>query len=289
MRDRLIALAVLTAVIVPAGAAFAGRRQTAAVPGRIGIRLIAQPSIASASLLGQSYIVGRLAPGAKVTRQIEITNSTASTANVSVYAAGATQQRSIFGLDPGHSPNELSSWTSVSRGVVHMPSRTKTLDTVTIDVPKHASSGERYAVVWAEVSAAVTGGVTRVNRVGIRMYLSIGPGGAPPPQFAIGSLSTTTSKSGYRFLVASIHNSGRSTLELSGTLMLANGPGRLSAGPFPVKLGLALAPYDTKPMMVRLDKRLPRGPWRVELRLTSGVVEHTAVTTLKFPASPGTS
>ena len=282
MRVRLIALLVLTAVIVPTGTALAGH--AAAAPDRIGVRLIAVPSVTSAALLGQSYIVGRLAPGARITRQIEITNSTPSTANVSVYAAGATQYRSIFGLAPGRSPNELSSWTSVSRNVVRMPSRTKTLETVTIAVPRGASSGERYAVVWAEVSAAVTGGVTRVNRVGIRMYLSIGSGGVPRAQFAIGSLSASSSTTGYRLLVASIHNSGRSTLELGGTLTLSNGPGRLSAGPFAIKLGLALAPGDTKPMTVRLDKRLPRGPWRIQLQLTSGLVEHTAVATLKFPA-----
>jgi hypothetical protein len=283
VRDRLLALSLLTAAIGPAGTALAGPHHTGAVGGRIGIRLIAVPSATSAALLGQSYIVGRLAPGAKVTRQIEITNDTPSSASVSVYAARATQQRSIFSLGPGRSRNELSSWTSVSHDVVRMASRTKTVETVTIDVPRDASSGERYAVVWAEVSAPVTGGVTRVNRVGIRMYVSIGPGGAPPAQFRIGSLSAKSSTTGSRLVVANIHNSGRSTLELSGTLTLSNGPGRLSAGPFPVKLGLALAPNDTKPMTVRLDKQLPRGPWRIQLRLTSGLVEHTAVTTLKFP------
>lgn len=147
MHGRLIALSVLAGIIVPASAAVAAQGQPAAVPGRIGIRLIDIPSVASAELLAHSYIVGRLAPGTRITRQIEITNSTSSTANVSVYAAGATQHRSIFGLAPGHSPNELSSWTSVSRHIVRMLSRTKTLDTVTINVPKDASSGERYAVV----------------------------------------------------------------------------------------------------------------------------------------------
>ena len=284
MRDRLLALSLLTAAIVPAGTALAGQHRTGAVGGRIGIRLIAAPSVTSAALLGQYYIVGRLAPGAKVTRQIEITNGTPSAANVSVYAAGATQQRSIFSLAPGRSRNELSSWTSVSRSVLHMAARTKSVETVTIAVPRYAASGERYAVVWAEVSAPVIGGVTRVNRVGIRMYVSIGPGGAPPSQFAIGSLRAMSSTTGSRLLVVNIHNSGRSTLELSGTVTLSNGPGRLSAGPFPVKLGLALAPKDTKRMTMRLDKQLPRGPWRIELRLTNGLVAHTAVTTLKFPA-----
>ena len=49
-----------------------------------------------------------------------------------------------------------------------------------IDVPVDASAGERYAVVWAEVSApaSAAGGVTLVNRVGVRVYLSVAPGGA---------------------------------------------------------------------------------------------------------------
>ena len=286
MRGRLIALSVLAGIIVLPGAALAAKHQLAAAPGRIGIRLIEVPSVAKTELLAHSYIVGRLAPGTRITRRIEITNSTPSTAKVSVYAAGATQRRSIFGFAPGHNPNELSSWTSMSRRVVSMPSRTKTLDTVTIAVPKNASSGERYAVIWAEVSAPapVAGGVTLVNRVGIRMYLSIGPGGAPPSKFVIRSLTAASSTTGYRLVVATIHNSGRRTLELSGTLTLSNGPGRLSAGPFPVKLGLVLAPNDTKSMTVRLDKQLPRGPWRIQLRLTSGLVERTAVATRTFPA-----
>jgi hypothetical protein len=285
MRGRLIALAVLAGTIAPAGTALATQLQPGTGGGRIGVQLIDVPPVANAELLGHAYIVGRLVPGARITRQIEITNSTLATANVSVYAAGATQHRSIFAFAPGHGSNELSSWTSVSRHVVRMQSRTKTLDTVTINVPKDASSGERYALVWAEVSATapVAGGVTLVNRVGIRMYVSVGPGGAPPSKFVIRSIAATRSTGG-RVIVANIRNSGRRTLELSGTLTLSNGPGRLSAGPFPVKFGRALSPNDTRPLTVRLDKRLPRGPWRVQLHLTSGPVTHTAVATLTFPA-----
>jgi hypothetical protein len=39
-------------------------------------------------------------------------------------------------------------------------------------------------------------------------------------------------------------------------------------------------------MTVRLDKRLPRGPWRIQLRLTSGLIQKTAVATIAFPAVP---
>ena len=54
---------------------------------------------------------------------------------------------------------------------------------MTIAVPRDAAPGERYGVVWAEVRAAApaAGGITQVSRVGIRIYLSVGPGGRPPP------------------------------------------------------------------------------------------------------------
>jgi hypothetical protein len=48
---------------------------------------------------------------------------------------------------------------------------------VTIRVPRDAAPGERYGVVWAETRAGPDSGdgITQVNRVGIRLYLSVGP------------------------------------------------------------------------------------------------------------------
>jgi hypothetical protein len=173
----------------------------------------------------------------------------------------------------------------VSRDVLHLPPNTKTVETVTIDVPKDASTGERYAVVWAEVSAPApaAGGVTLVNRVGVRMYVSIGPGGAPPSNFAIGALTGKRTTTGAPLVVATVRNNGRSTLDISGTLTLSKGPAGLRAGPFSVKLGTALAPNDSEPVRVRLDARLPRGPWQAHLLLSSGPIEREATATIRFP------
>jgi hypothetical protein len=160
---------------------------------------------------------------------------------------------------------------------------------VTINVPKLASSGERYAVVWAEVSAPTSAahGVKLVNRVGVRIYLSVGPGGAPPTNFALGSLSAARSATGAPLVVASVYNSGGRTLDINGTLTLSKGPGGLSAGPFAATLGTTLAPDKSEPATVALDKRLPRGPWHAQLRLTSGFVERSAVATITFPRAAG--
>jgi hypothetical protein len=290
-RGRLMVLALLVGIIVPASSASATPPHEAAVPlggadaGGIGIRLVDVPA-AVRDPLARLYIVGRLEPGTSIRRRVEISNSTGSIANVGVYAAAARLRRGDFAFAPSHSRNELSGWTSVDQAVLRLQPRSSGLETLTIEVPKNASSGEHYAVVWAEISAPAptAGGVTFVNRVGVRMYISIGPGGALPANFAIGALTAGRSASGGPRVVAEIRNSGRRTLEVGGYLTLASGPGGLRAGPFPVKLRTALAPNQAELATVRLDDRLPRGPWHAHLVLNSGRIHREATATIRFPS-----
>jgi hypothetical protein len=221
---------------------------------------------------------------------VEIDNDTDRSVNVSVYPAAATVVRGSFAFAPGRSSNELSSWTSVRHNVISLARGSEAFDTLTINVPSSASSGERYAVLWAEVSAppAAPGDITLVNRVGVRMYLSIGPGGAPPSNFAVGSLTAERSATGGSVVVANVHNSGQGTLDLSGTLMLTDGPDGLRAGPIAATLGTLLAPGASEPVAVQLGSELPRGPWRADLGITSGTLERSAVATITFPRHNGT-
>jgi hypothetical protein len=182
--------------------------------------------------------------------------------------------------------NELSSWTSVDRQMLRLEPGADAYETVTIAVPKEASTGERYAVIWAEVSAPARagGGVTLVNRVGVRMYLSVGSGGLAAADFAIGPLQAERSATGGLRVVASVKDSGGRTLDIRGQLTLTHGPGGLRAGPFPVTLRPGLGPGASEPAGARLDSDLPLGPWRAHLRLTSGFIHRDAVATIKFPA-----
>jgi hypothetical protein len=286
VRSRLAALLVLGGIIVPASTALGGPpHQPRPGSGSIGIRLVDLPAHSRDDPLARSYIVGRLAPGTSISRLVEISNSTATSADVAVYAAAAGLRHGTFSFAQSHSRNELSGWTSVSRDLLRLPSRAKALETVTIDVPAAASDGERYAVIWAEVSApaGAPGGVTLVNRVGLRMYLSVGSGGAPTSNFVIGPLTADRSAVGMPLVVATIRNTGKRTLAISGSLTLAKGPGGLRAGPFPAKLKGALAPDDSDTVIVRLDNRLPRGPWRAHMRLRNGSTQRTAAATITFP------
>ena len=83
----------------------------------------------------------------------------------------------------GHTANDLSTWTSVSPGASDVPAGGRATATVTIAVPSDAAPGEQYGVVWAEARSAPVagGGITQVSRVGIRLYVSVGPGGRPRP------------------------------------------------------------------------------------------------------------
>ncbi len=286
MRSRLLVFLLLAGIVAPVSGALAASTQSSA---GIGIRLDAGIADPRGNPLARVYVVGRLAPGTSLRRRIEISNDTSSTADVAVYPAAAGLRRGNFTFAPGHRQNELSSWTSVGQDVLHLSREATALETLTINVPADASAGERYAVVWAEVSAPapVGGGVMLVNRVGIRVYVTVGPSSTSRSNFAIGAVSATRSANGAPLVVATIRNTGARTLELSGYLTLSKGPGGIRAGPFPVRLETALAPDRSRAATVRLDRRLPLGPWRARLALVSGRIQRVASATITFPSSTG--
>jgi hypothetical protein len=98
------------------------------------------------------------------------------------------------------------------------------------------SSGEDSAPSPADT------GVILVNRVGVRMYVSIGRGGTPPPNFTVGGLTAQRSGTATPSVAATVHNRGQIPLDIIGNLTLSNGPGGTRGGPFPVTLSSLVAP-----------------------------------------------
>lgn len=286
LRRLRIAVLVLAGVIIPASTAQASpTAEATAHSGGIGIRLVGVPTGSSSDPLARLYIINRIAPGASLRRQVEVSNSTHSTAHVVVYAAGASLGDHGFTFASGHIQDQLSSWTSVSRGVVSLLPGAHASETVTAKVPKDASSGEDYAVIWAQVSApsSVDAGVTLVNRVGVRMYVSIGLGGTPPMDFTVAGLTARRSATGAPSVAATVHNIGEGPLDIVGNLTLSNGPGGIRSGPFPVTLGSPLNPGASELATVVLSKGLPDGPWKAVIRLASGPTDRSATAILRFP------
>jgi hypothetical protein len=267
----------------PIGASSAATR--AADAGSIGLRLVDIPAISRDDPRARLYIVDHLAPGTVIHRRIEVSNTTASVAHVTLYPAAATIAKGVFLGAAGHTPNDLSTWTSVDPSASDVPAGGRAMATVTITVPADAAPGERYGVVWAQVRSAPVagGGVIQVSRVGIRLYVSVGPGGSPAADFTIDSLTAERSSDGQPIVLATVHNTGGRALDMSGTLRLSGGPAGLSAGPFLATLGTTLGIGDTEPVMFALDEQLPAGPWDARITLRSGLLQRSARATITFP------
>jgi hypothetical protein len=292
-RATLLVLVLAGVMIGPAGAATTPSTPSSrtADQGSIGVRIIDVPAAAQNDPRARLYIVDHLNPGTTIHRRIEVTNTTSGIAHVSLYAAAAAITGGAFLGAEGHTPNDLTTWTSVTPAAPDIPAGGNVTATATIAVPADAAPGEQYGVIWAEVASAPagsSGGIVAVNRVGIRMYLDVGPGGPPAANFTIDSLTAERATDGTPMVVASVHNTGGRALDMSGTLQLKNGPGGLSAGPFPAVLGTTLAIGATTPVTIALDKQLPAGPWDATVTLRSGLIERSATATITFPAS-GTS
>ena len=272
-------------VAAPSGAAIATPR--GATNGGIGLRLLDAPANAGNDPRARLYIVDHLAPGTVIHRRIEVSNTTDSTMHVALYSSAATIENGSFLGAAGHTPNDVSLWTSIDPAASDIPAGQRVTSTITISVPDDAAPGEQYGVVWAEVRSepVVDGGVLQVSRVGIRIYLSVGPGGAPAADFTIESLTAERSAEGQPIVLATVRNVGGRALDMSGTLKLLAGPGGLSAGPFPARLGTTLPIGGTEAVTIALDDAVPAGPWDARITLRSGLLERSARATITFPAS----
>lgn len=286
MRQRLsafavaLAAAVATAGVVPASAAVSH--------SGLGIRLADAPSKLLKDPRARSYIIDHLAPGAHITRHVEVFNDTGAPAHIILYADAANISGGSFMPGGGQTANELTGWTTVAPAVMDMAQGEKRIATVDIRVPLTAARGERYGVIYAEMPARhVANGISLASRVGVRMYLDIGFGAPPPSDFRIISLRGARTPDGSPEVIAQVRNIGGRALDLFGTLLLRNGPGGLTAGPFPAQLGTTLGIGQQEPVYVVLGKTLPSGPWLAHLQLQSDLVRHAAEATISFPGAAG--
>jgi hypothetical protein len=286
-RGALTALAFAGMFASPASASTTAARPVAgAAPvGSLGLQLLNVPFGAREDPRARLYIVDHLHPGTVIHRQIKVSNTTASRLPISLYPAAAAITNGTFVGAAGHTADSLSTWASITPHVADVRVGGHLTASVTIAVPRDASPGEQYGVIWAETRSTppAGGGITEVSRVGIRLYVSVGPGGPPPSSFTINSLTARRTRDGRPMIVATVQNTGGRALDMNGTLQLTAGPGGLSAGPFPANLGVTLAIGETEPVKIILDKRLPAGPWNALVTLHSGLITNSARATVTFP------
>lgn len=270
----------LTSPAALAGSASRGPAQVTS--GGLGIQLGDVTPDPAADPRSQVYITNRIAPGTTLFRRISLTNGTAEPAHVSLYPAAATIAGGQFRFADGRSPNELSSWTAVSPSAVTLTAGASTSAAVTIAVPVTATAGERYGVVWAEVGTGSPGvGIQEINRVGVRMYVSIGPGPAPADGFSIGPLTPAPGSLQPAVLTAQVRNTGGRALDVGGELRLAAITGKATEGPFPVE-GATIGVGQVATVTATVTAA-PTGVREATLVLRSGLTEQSATTRLTFP------
>jgi hypothetical protein len=280
MFRRTLAALTIVLVLLPAGTTHAQGGPS------VGIRLLDAPVGREDDPRAQSYIVDHLQQGATITRHVEVSSTDTKPVQVQLYVAAASVKGGTFEFGDGHAQNDLTDWSKVDPGSVTVPPNGATKASVTIAVPTDAPSGEQYGVIWAELPGS-GGSANVVNRVGVRIYLSVGEGAEPKSDFKIDALVAKKDKDGVPIVETKVTNTGGRAIDLSGTLMLEKGPGALTAGPFKVEVGTTLAPNESAPARVLLDKSLPDGPWDATVTIRAGRLEHEAKATITFPKHAG--
>lgn len=284
----LTAPAALASPAGPAGLVRPAGPAPSASPGAgsFGIRLVDAPVSEEHNPRAWEYIIDSLHPGTVIHRRIAVQNKSSKVAHIKVYADAATIKDGSFIGGPGQARNELTSWASVSRPALTLAPGAAAVETATIRVPAEATRGERYAVIWAQETSRVQRpnqfSVVEVNRVGVRVYLAVGRGGALPTNFSVTEVTSGRDASGAPQVIARVRNTGQRAIDLLGTLKLFDGPGGASAGPFRFGAGLTLAPGQSGLMLAVLSKATPSGTWHVTVTMKSGITtrQSTAVITV---------
>lgn len=285
-RSRVLILswtaAVLAAVLaVPAHA----ERIGVCTPG-LGVGLVEVPR-GTNDPRASSYIIDSVEPGATFTRRFQVCNGTREPITVSLYANAARVAEGSFTVVEGRVANELSGWIDIEPSRVTVQPGERELATARFEVPEDAEPGERYAVLLAELPPQGSGQVGVASRVGVRVYLDVRSGSTGRSDFRIDSLQAVRNADGSGAVIARATNTGQRALDLTGDLRLTDGPGGLSAGPFPADLGTTLGPGQSTPVVIPLDRAIRGGPWTATLSLKSGLIERRATAQITFPDEAG--
>ena len=279
-------LAAAAGISVPAAAAASTTLTTSPTPQQFGVRLVDVPVSEAHNPRALRYIIDFLHPGMVIHRRILVVNQESRKVTFSVYPDAAMIKNGFFVGDAGATRNELTTWIKVRQPRVTLAAGASTKDMITIRIPRIATKGEHYGVIWVQQKARMRGkggiAITEINRVGIRIYLAVGRGGVPPTKWTIGTVIGHRSTKGKQSVTAVVDNTGGRAIDLSGTLRLSKGPGGTSAGPFQAQQIVTLAPGQSMPVTFRVPRSLPVGPWLAKIKLVSGLNVETASATIEF-------
>ena len=210
------------------------------------------------------YIIDHLHPGTTISRRILVANLSPQAGHMIVYPDAATIRGGSFIGDTGQTRSDLTTWITTNQHLVSLAPHASTMVTVTINVPRDASSGERYGVIWTQETSRVPArsgvAITEINRVGIRIYLLVGPGGARRRTLPSHRLPRPGPPTASPIVRAQVRNTGGRALDIAGYLKLSQGPGGVTAGPYKIEANITLAPGQSSRVTMVLSNQLPARP-----------------------------
>jgi hypothetical protein len=231
----------------------------------------------------RSYVVRTVAPGTGFDDRLEARNLTDGPLDLVVEPvdAAVTPDGSFA---PGTTTTAEGGWLRVTPDRVRVPARGSVRVALRVDVPADAAPGDHIAAVVVRKADAPNGsGVQLVNRVGVRVYLTVTPPAAPGPKraFELRALRWT----GDRNFEADVANVGDLLVEPLGTLTIARGDFTTTVD-VPV-LG-TVPPRAVTPLPVRTTGKLEPGTYeaRLRLRLVQGGGEQEQRVTFTVPGTP---
>lgn len=282
---QLFALLALVASIVAASTTVVHADPVAATSGGglVGIRLM-DPSPGE-GFAAENHIFDEVRPGNAIQRRVEVSNNTAQTRTIEVYAGPATMRSGLFTVQDRGATSRLTAWTSVDKRTVSVARGASAVVTVTIAVPADAPVGTQYGVVWAQAVDDGSGLMTAA-RVGVRTYPTVVPPSGHTADFALAGLAGERDAAGQAVVVADIRNTGSWALDLDGELTLA-GPEGITLGPvYPGAATVAPGAVGKVRFLIPDSADLPAGPWEAALTMRSGTIEHTYSGTVEFREAP---
>lgn len=289
--NRLIVAGAVALVVTALGVPVqAQSRSVAPCENSIGVALVDVPEKRQTDPRARVYVIDHVMPGARFERRIRVCNGNASPVAVQVYPGAATIDGAAFRATEGRVGNELSGWITLGASRVTVPAKGEVLVDVAFAVPPGAKAGERYAAVLVEAPAVTRpDGFAVADRVGVRVYLSVGGPQEPTSDFVVESLQAARRTDGSPVITAQVRNTGQRALDMRGELRLSDGPGGLSAGPFDATVGTTVGIGASAPVEVVLDKAIDGGPWLATITMRSGLLERRAEALVTFPQGTGTT
>lgn len=287
---RTLAAAALVLASSLGFATTVGAQGASSTGAGIGIRLVDAPVALKDDPRAKLYIIDHLPPGQTIERHIEVSNGSSEPMDVDLYAAAA-EVSDAGGFDFGAKgeENELTSWTKVEPGHVALAPGEKIQPLVTIAVPSSAMEAARYGVIWAQtVPPADAAGLSTSSRVGVRMYLDVGPGNGPAPKFDVTSLNARRADDGRPQVVAEITNTGKRAMDPRGSVNLHDGPGGMSLGAVEA-VGRTIGVGNTGEVVFDVNAAAPAGPWKADVTLTAGTDNKKQTVDLTFPDAGSTA